>query len=59
MLRHEQGTNLKLKAEVADKSQKITSISHQYEEQISNVKDMISVKDEELRRLSSAFTRST
>ena len=41
----EQNNNLKLKAEVADKSNKIVTMSNQYEEQIMNVKDMISLKD--------------
>jgi ribosome-binding ATPase YchF (GTP1/OBG family) len=55
MLRLEQGSNLKLKAEVADKSSRIIAISAQYEEQIVDIKEMLSLKDEELRRLSSAL----
>ena len=55
MLRNQQGNNLKLKAEVADKSQRIGTISHQYQEQIADIKDMIALKDQELRRLSSAL----
>ena len=45
MLRMEQNNNLKLKAEVADKSNRIATTSNQYEEQIMNVKDMIALKD--------------
>ena len=55
MLRMEQNTNLKLKGQVADKSSKITNISIQYQEQIAGIKEMIGLKDEELRRMSSAL----
>lgn len=51
----EQANNLKLKAEVADKTNKITLISVQYEEQIESIKDMINAKDEQLRRVSSVL----
>ena len=55
MLRVEQGNNLRLKAELADKSNRLSDISNQYEDQISGIKEMINVKDEELRRLSAAL----
>ena len=55
MLRMEQNTNLKLKGQVADKSSKISHISIQYQEQIAGIKEMIGLKDEELRRMSSAL----
>lgn len=41
----EQGNNLKLKAQVSDKTNRLVAISNQYEEQISNIKEMINIKD--------------
>ena len=55
MLRMEQANNLKLKAEVKDKANRLVAVSNQYEEQIGSIKEMIDMKDEELRRLSSAL----
>ena len=46
---------MRLKAEVADKGNRLSDISNQYEDQISGIKEMINVKDEELRRLSAAL----
>jgi hypothetical protein len=54
-LRMEQASNLKMKAELADKTNRIASISAQYEDQIMGIKEMIDAKDEELRRVSSVL----
>lgn len=51
----EQTNNFKLKNQLSDINNKVITVTNQYEEQISDIKDMISLKDEELKRLSSVL----
>lgn len=54
-LRIEQTNNLKLKADLNDRDNRILTLSAQYEDQIEDIKQMIAAKDGELRRLSSVL----
>lgn len=50
-MKSEQSMVNKFKSEVLDKNAKIVQLSHQYEDQIEQIKNMIDAKDEQLRKL--------
>ncbi len=52
-LRFEQNSNSKLKAQLNDTTINLNNMAHQYEEQIAEVKELLTIKDEELRRINS------
>jgi hypothetical protein len=52
-LRIEQNNNTKVKAQLNDTTAHLANVAHQYEAQIAEVKDLLTVKDEELRRINS------
>lgn len=53
MIKAEQGTSAKLKLDLAERNNRIIQLSHEYEDQINQTKELISLKDEELRKISS------
>lgn len=55
MLRVEQTNNYKLKSQLGEKTNRMMAISSQYEQQISDIKEMIEMKDQQLKRMGSVL----